>query len=183
MKIDRDAKIELAASGDETREHLCHPYLDVENKCLVATNGHLLVKHIVEIDDGDMTGSITASALRAARKLTKKVEKLTILAGEVLTLSDGSTLPRPDDAALSFPPYEKVIPDYSNRETVTIGLNAKYLLDICKALGGGAGNVTVSLTFPPAAEGQDMLDPIKVELVVASKPDGVAVLMPARAGK
>lgn len=177
MKIDRDAKIELLISSDAARPHLNNAYLDVENKCLVATDGHRLIKYAVEIDEGDTTGFVSATALKAARKLTPKDHQLIIRASKVLVLSDGTVFPRPDESAGAFVPYERVIPDYSKREVVKVGLNAQFLYEICQALGGSKKCANVSLTFPHIPGGKIMLDPIRVEFGVQ---DGVAILMPTR---
>ena len=181
MRLNRTSKIELLASGDETRPHMLHPYLDVEAKALVATDGHRLIKHPVLLDDGDESAFVSVAAIKAARKLGLKSDDIKIKVGsKSLTLIDGSVLPTPE-SDLSFPPYEKVIPNYKGRTMVTVGLDAKYLLEICQALGGSTKEGTsVCLSFPLPDTGKDMLDPIVVGYGLS---DAVAVLMPSRPAK
>ncbi len=178
MRLDKNSKVELIATTDETRPHLLHPWLDVEAKVLVATDGTRLIKHPVVIDDGDVSAFVSVVALKAARKLVpKKVAHLEIAVGvDHLTLTNGMTMPTPK-SDLSFPPYEKVIPNYSNRETVTVGLDAKLLMGLCQALGGGKGGTAVRLTFPVKENGEVMLDPIVVEYMQS---DAIGILMPSR---
>ncbi len=177
MRLSKASKIELIASCDEGRPHLLHPYLDVDAKVLVATDGHRLIKHPVIIDDGDVSAFVSKEAIKAARKLATKVEDLEINVGaKTLRLINVLTMPTPQ-SDYPFPPYDKVIPNYSNRTTVTVGLDAKYLLELCQAMGGNAKVATVRLTFPIPDEGKVMLDPIVVEYGVS---EAIAILMPSR---
>ena len=178
MRLSKTSKIELIASCDETRPHLLHPYLDVDAKVLVATDGHRMVKHPVIIDDGDVSAFVSKESIKAARKLATKVEDLEINVGaKTLRLINGMTMPTPPSDC-PFPPYDKVIPNYSGRTTVTVCLDAKYLLELCRALGGSAKDHTrVRLTFPIPDEGKVMLDPIVVEY---GGSDAVGILMPSR---
>ena len=175
MRIDKQSKVELVASTDESRDHLLHPYLDVEAKVLVATDGRRLVKHPVLLDDGDESAFVSVDAMKAARKLAPKDGDLDISVGvDTLRLINGTTLPTPK-SDYPFPPYERVIPNYSTRTTVTVRLDAKMLLSLCHAMGDGKDGTTVKLTFPQV-EG-DMLDPIVVEYAGS---EAVGILMPSR---
>ena len=178
MRLSKTSKIELIASCDEGRPHLLHPYLDVDAKVLVATDGHRMVKHPVTIDDGDVSAFVSVDAIKAARKLATKVEDLEVGVGaDMLRLINGMTMPTPK-CKMSFPPYDRVIPNYSRRKTVTVGLDAKLLMGLCQALGGSAKDgTTVQLTFPTVDKGEAMLDPIVVEY---GGSDAVAILMPSR---
>ena len=181
MKLSKTSKVELLASTDETRPHLLHPYLDVEAQVLVATDGHRLIKHPVVIGDGDESAFVSVAAIKAARKLAPKSDDIEIGVGaKTLRLIDGTVLLTPSND-MSFPPYDKVIPNYNGRTTVTVGLDAKYLLEICQALGGSTKDGTsVRLTFPLPDDGKDMLDPIVVEY---GHSDAVGILMPSRPAK
>lgn len=177
MRLDKKCKIELVASSDSTRSHLCHPFLDVDAKVLVATDGHRLIKHPVEVDPADVSGYISADALKVARKLNRADAQLVIRAtSDALELLDGTIMPRPTSKN-SFPPYDRVIPNYDNRDTITVALDAKYLMELCQALGGNAKDGTaVSLTFPLPTDGDAMLDPFVVDRSAGS--EAVAILMP-----
>lgn len=177
MQLNRNSKIELAASKDSSRQHLAHPYLDVEARVLVATDGVRLVKHPVEVHRADVSGYISSDALKAARKLARRSPEIVIRAGaKTLELLDGTTMPRPTSEH-SFPPYDRVIPDYSGQTTVTVGLDAKLLFELCQAMGGNANDGTaVMLTFPiPHTADAKMKDAI---LVKRSDVDVVGILMP-----
>ena len=58
-----EVPIELAASKEETRYALRSVLKDVENKCLVATEGNLMVVVPFEPSGGEVTGTIPAEAL------------------------------------------------------------------------------------------------------------------------
>lgn len=176
MRIDKDHKIELCASHDECRPHLLHPQLDVENKRLMATDGHRLVILPVELDDGDVSGPVSREAIKAARKgplaKSKAGGVIAINANGSLAIEQGPTFPRPDNE--SFPPVDKVVPNGKNH-TVVVGLNARYLWEIAQALG----TVNVRIEIAPAEAGKPMLDPIVVT-TNGDRDAGVGVLMPVR---
>lgn len=177
MRLDKKSKVELVASTDVTRPHLLHPYLDVEAKVLVATDGHRLIKHPVIIDDGDVSAFVSVASIKAARKLAPKGEDLEINVGaKTLRLIDGMTMPTPK-SDYPFPPYEKVIPNYNSRTTVTVGLDVGLLLGLLQAMGGTTKDATVSLTFPLQDGGGVMFDPI---VVVRGESEAVGILMPSR---
>ena len=131
MKIPKNCLIERVASTDKTRLVLAHPYLDVERKTLVATNGCALVALPVEIDPGDTSGPITIDALAAARKVGRKGELATILAGTDQKLINQATCPRAND--INYPDWTRVMP--RNPGKIRISFNAHLLVDITKAMG------------------------------------------------
>ena len=65
MKM-RNTKIESAVDSKEMRLHLTEPFLDVENKRLVATNGKILTAIKVEVQPEDVSGYISKDALEAS---------------------------------------------------------------------------------------------------------------------
>lgn len=197
MRLNRDYEIERAASKDETRPHLAHCYLDVEKQRLVATDGHMLA--MVPVTDLDMSpgpcpkdesGAVHPDVIKQARKMTPKaLGDAVVSANGQHVFVGGASMPRPEKGSLSFPPYEQVIPAYrdGNEGTVTIGLDAKLLLELTKAIGKKA---VINLTFPlpevtcdeTAAEyrarlaAYNMLDPYVIE----GAGEALGVLMPAR---
>lgn len=174
MRMNRDLFPELCASKDETRFHLCTLHLDVEGKCIVATDGHKLVTVPVIPDEGDHTGAITIDALKHARKLARAAGKscteLQIKANGAQVCADGTTFKRPD---VQFPPYRQVVPTFKRGDegTITICFSAAYLAEIAKSLDGGNSPVEVTMM-----RGDD-LAPLVVKV---SNGEGHAVLMPCR---
>jgi hypothetical protein len=160
MRLNKIYEIERAASKDLTRQHLCHCYLDVEKKRLVATDGHMLVSvPVTDLDKSpgpcpqDESGFVPTDVIKQARKLTPKTfggDTIVSANGEHVFIG-GATAPRPSQKDCHFPPYEQVIPDYREGTpgTVTVALDAKLLLELAKAIGkGGGGAALVKLTFP-----------------------------------
>ena len=180
MRLSKKSKIELVVSTDTTRQFLCNLYLDTGAKVLVATDGVRMVKHPILLDDGDVSAFVSAEAIKAARKLAPKNGDLEVRVGvDTLTLTNGITMPTPK-AGQPFPHYERVIPNYSTRTTVTVGLDAKLLLELCQAMGGDKDDMVVRLTFPLMENDEVMLDAI----AVANGRSGVVgVLMPSRPAK
>lgn len=176
MRTEKAQKVELIVSQDGTRAHMCCARLDVEDKCLVATNGHALVKIPVSIDDGDTTGPVEVSALKAARKLSKGGAPVTIASGTSLVLADGTRMLRPDRG--QFPSYKHVIPANAGCETVEFTLSAHLLWELCQALGGSKGAADVKLTVVVPSAGAEMLDPIIVR--GGDDPEALGVIMPCR---
>ena len=108
--------------------------------------------------------------------------------------------PRPDLAGMQFPPYQQVTPTFKAGDagTITIGLNAEYLLALARALAVSKKAAVVELTIklPKVTKVTDawdpeerqnmtehlvldhMLDPIVVKTSFSS--DAIGVLMPAR---
>ena len=68
-------KIETAAPKNDARYMLNSVYLNVETSELVVTDGRILVKHTVEVDDGDISGIIPLEAFAYARQT--KSERIT----------------------------------------------------------------------------------------------------------
>lgn len=172
MKINKHSKVELCASSDPTRAVLAHAYLDAtdrENPVIVSTNGQMLVRVPVEIEEGDVSGPVTEAALKAARKLGGKRDEAHIHANGSLALDDGTILPRPVfGEGVKFPNWNQVIPEEGCR---VISFNAQFLLDIAKAITGN-GETVVKIRF------QDELSQIRV--TTSSNPGALGVLMPCR---
>ena len=193
MKIP-DCKIELASGKDAYRPALCNPFLTIgknrekyralrhENipalqaweQCnvaeLVATNGHILALHPVQIDPGDVTGEVTIEALQAARKAKQDH----LLCNGSMDVPGGAKFPRMDH--ITFPDYQKVIPDHN--ETLQIGINPELLFNLAKALGWKKGT-GVMIEFKGKKSGIDPNGAMRV--TAANNPEAIGVLMPMRA--
>jgi len=182
VKFDAKYKPELAASDDQTRPHLANVYLDAKNKRLVGTNGHVLVSVPVQSDGGevsadhpdDTSGFVSKEALKAARESGDGI----VRANSHLYTSDDRSFPRPDGDGCTFPPYAKVIPEKEDSDIV-IGVSAKYLVEIAKALGYGSAkskNMGLKLRIKPS----DLLGPITVTVATEDDDGAVAIIMPMR---
>jgi DNA polymerase III sliding clamp (beta) subunit (PCNA family) len=142
MKFDKSIKVETFASKDETRPHLCHTHLDTEACVMVATDGHrMIVTPVADIEPDDRTGPITEEALKAARKIAGRYVDAAVFANGALTLSNGTSFPRPKEDG--FPPYKQVMPRAGVEGRRTVGVNAKYLASVFTALGDC--NVTMTI--------------------------------------
>lgn len=160
MKLHKNIRIESIASSDRSRCAIGEPYLDITDGkgTLVSTNGNAMAIVPVALAPEDVAGYVSADALRAARKQSKRTDEASLaLGGSVATLADGSTMPRAGVATgCTFPSWRQVVP----RETpaVTVALNAKLLWELAQAMG---------------TQG--------VKLCIAS-PDQPVVVLPAAAG-
>lgn len=153
MKINKRFKPELCASKDKARHNITEPWLDTKRGKIVATDGHMMVAVPVEIEKGDEPGYI-GSALRRLRE-------------------------KKNTALGTFPDWEKAVPNIKpgSPGTMSIGLNAAYLLAIAKAIDAKEHGVV--LTFRVDGQ-QASLDPVSVR-ACSGHDDGVlAALMPMR---
>ena len=161
-------KIETAAPKNDVRYHLNGAYLNVETSELVVTNGHILVKHTVEVDDGDISGIIPLEAFAYARKT--KSERITTSIDDLVATAhvNGATFPLIDG---TYPDYNTVMPEAGE---VTICLDLTLLDKIRKSLfekTGPTSKCVVSLQIT------DQHSSVRIE---TNKDDNVAVIMPAR---
>lgn len=184
MRYPKAARLELAASKDDTRPHLNQVYLDVEAvpPVLVATSGHVLALVPVELHPDDVTGPIALDALADARKAAGRgadaVCELRAPEGGTRSV-DGVIRPRGGE---DFPPYKRVMVDYDGqKDCVSIGLDAKLLWELAQALGCKKDDGVVVLTFP---QDTSKIDPIQVRRdSLAKGADAVrGILMPCRLG-
>tara|TARA_R110000787_G_scaffold205422_1_gene315822 strand:- start:583 stop:1131 length:549 start_codon:yes stop_codon:yes gene_type:complete len=176
------AKIELAAPKNDVRYYLDGAYLNVETSELVVTDGHILVKHSVELDDGDISGIIPLDAFAHARK-TKSASITTARAaptadkdgwigddttGTPTAYTNGASFPLVDG---TYPDYCKVIPEPVD---VTICLDLTLLDRIRKAMFEKTGPTsTCQVTFRIT----DGRSSVRIE---TGNGDNVAVIMPCR---
>ena len=134
MKVERNQKIHLVCSKDETREVLQNIHFD--GKHLTATNGHILVSiEAVNLPD-DKPGLIPAEAYKTALKLsTKKVDSYITINDEKITVANS------ENKVLTFiqkipikeyPNFPAVFPDHwkTDKPILTISLNAELLYKI-----------------------------------------------------
>lgn len=136
MKLDKTQKIEECASKDPTREVLASPYLDTERGVLVATDGRKITVLPVEVEEGDTTGHVNTTAIKAARKLAKGVKNthLSIACNGGLKTADGTNHARYDGG--KYPDWRQVVPDVPNdADTIELVVDVALLADVAKSLG------------------------------------------------
>lgn len=168
MKFEARYKPE-AMKYDSERWHT--PYLDVEKKKIIATDGYKLLALPVTPEEADTSGYIMPESFKYARKLAGKLEEIRLTVNGGVTFPDGSTTPRVSgEAALQpddYVDWQRVVP--AGPWTLTVGINADYLLQLAKALG----SERVVLKFT------DAVSAIRVE--PEEQGEGFAVLMPWKA--
>lgn len=135
MKIP-EAKIELATSQEASRYTLQAVKLDVEQKKLIATDGHILACIPAEVAADDHSALIALDvmkSLRAIKKQQKHGEPQVTTNGKITveSLNTRSEFPLAEG---SFPNYEAVKPKMEGPHT--IGIDAALLLRLAQALSG-----------------------------------------------
>lgn len=138
MKIQKKYKIELVTSTDETRYPLAYVHIDEKTNSLVATNGRMLAKVPVIIEENDEIGtaSISKLVLADARSAAPKHDSdFTLGLRKVFEICDGRTYPRPIESEVgTYPNYMQIIPK-SPKIHHEVTLNPQMLLALAKALG------------------------------------------------
>ena len=164
MKIDPKLKLEKIAGVKDVRVHIRDPHLDVENKCLVATDGHKLIRIPVEVSPADTSGPVPLDAIKDARK--RKLESAEIVCNGDATLVDPTS-------GKHLANYERVLPDESEKPIASVVLNARYLLELAQALSARRGE-------EPVVRLDIFEDPRPIRVVSQKEPDRVGVVMPCR---
>lgn len=172
-------KIEgVVASKNDVRLNLQEPYLDVENRRMVATNGHAAVVVPVEIEDGDTSGHISVESIIAARKVAPERKRqhktIRVAANGTLVLNNGASFPR--SILGTYPNIDMVIPQ---RTYDTISIDAERLLELAQAicLQGETPMVTIHLS-------EDRNSGMRVERLKGDSDKGAfGVIMPCRKPK
>ena len=177
MKM-RNTKIESAVDPKGMREQLSEPYLDVENKRLVATDGKILTAIKVEVEPDDVSGYISKDALEAARKIARKdrEDTIEIRANGSLELKNGDKLNRPDLG--TFPDIDNILNmlETDPAKTIRLGINAKLLLDLAKSLANATQVVILDFVID---DNNAVTSAINVS-VAKQGSDDKAVIMPVR---
>ncbi len=131
MKLQDKKPIEQCAGKSDVRDYLNNPYLDTENKRLIATNGHCVAVVPVELSEGDTSGPVSAEALKAARKTLSQLREAEIVCNSGLEVRTGPAFPRPN-CDLKLPDIDRITPDKKGR--ICVGVRAQYLADVAKAI-------------------------------------------------
>lgn len=172
--LERALEMIPISSDDATRYHMCGVYVEAvkEVVTLAATDGHMLLtkdipakcpagKFLIHRDE--------VAALKLVLKECKYMEEIECTVTPEGGLLLGLNIKAKISKATNYPDYKTVIP--KEKGSVTIGLNAEYLLALAKGLHEGGKMRNVSLTFNP----EKPCDPLFVGLGT-----GTAVLMPVR---
>lgn len=173
-----EAKIELAASTEASRYTIQAVKLDVPNKRIMATDGHILAIVPCEVADDDHSVLLSIDSMKQMRAMQKRAKRVPI---EIRT-NGKATVIAPGELAEfeltvgQFPNVDMVVPKgekYDGPATLTI--NVDLLLRLAKALGATnhAGNNIVSLTI------KDNNSSVLVK--TSQNPDAIGVIMPCRA--
>ncbi len=142
MKFDKKYNPTLVCSDDESRKSIQNPYLVEKDgqRFIVATDGHSYVSIPVESSPIEPTGNITRRCVDDARKVARKNEKVNV---SVFLTPDGM----PTNSVMAVVPHAE--------GSLRIGLNAKKLLTLAKALGAEHEQVEIFIS-------QDRLAPLMV---------------------
>ena len=163
MKISKKFKIEKTTSSDLTRPQLCNVFIEREGEksFAVATNGTMLAKVPITLDEGDVAGYLTPLQVSEIRKggVSVSVQDRVFL--------EKTERPKQDEIGL-FPNYRAVIPDGKNPKFV-IGFNPKLLMSIAEAIGATDG-VILKVYAEDKAFG--------IAAIIESSESGEGVLMP-----
>lgn len=139
MKIPA-AKIEMAVSQEESRYTLQAVKLDVEEKAMIATDGHILAYVPVETHAEDHSALISLEAMKRIRAIQKQnkigrseipVKVQTNGKITVESIDSKSEFPLTEG---SFPNWQLVKPQMSGLPTIAI--DAALLLKLAQALSG-----------------------------------------------
>lgn len=135
-------KIEAAASTDDTRPVLCHPYLLVREGqgWLQATDAYQCVNLPVELDEGDVSGSIPPYVLQAARMHThRSIEPRLHCEAERFRIptKDGDIVyPRPHPHLGVYPDIHQIYSTKPDADRIEFGINPGLFQKAARALGG-----------------------------------------------
>jgi hypothetical protein len=145
-----------------------NPWIDVDKKIIIATDGHSLVVLPFTPEDGETSGFVPHQALRIWDCASRK-RKSTIHCAErvVVTFLDGeqTSFPRKDG---EFVEWEKLPRSAAECGTPTISIDADLLANIQHALGSAGVTLWIE-----NADKAIMVSGLREE-------DGMALLMPMR---
>lgn len=175
------------ASPDETRWHLCGVHIKPSEERrelrLEACDGHRMIIETIDTESLPelMSGldliirknqiPVIKEALKAYGKYSAceiKFERSSL----TLIINDQFRVQL--EESQSYPNLDRLVPKISKEKKVKIGLNSKYLLEICKALKETAKNPNVTIEFSLNDDGTTL------EPMIIRANEKEAVLMPVR---
>lgn len=136
MKLDlRRFKIEKAAGRSDYRPAIAQPYLDVEEKVIVATDTFMMAIVPVELDDGDTSGAVPTQALVEARRRTTKTKPQGIRLNGRAEVGDGDvSFKRPAENS-PFPAWRTIADKKRGKPVAEFGINPFFLARLAEAIG------------------------------------------------
>jgi DNA polymerase III sliding clamp (beta) subunit (PCNA family) len=173
-----EAKIELAASNEESRYTLRAVQINKETKQAIATNGHILAVVPCEMSDEDHTGLISPDSIKQIRAMQKRSKgvPVNVLVNGKATATGTNEKAEFELVVGQFPRVDAVIPKGEGYEgECTIALNADLLLQLAKAIGARNynGQHIVKLWVKDRSS--------SVLVKTSENVDAVGVIMPVRA--
>lgn len=132
MKIPNTKFEKCAAEArNDPRTYLSQPWLDVDKKRLLTTDGHVMAVIPVEVDNDDTTGHVPMDAVKAARKVYRKDSEL-LLEKEHANVY-GTRFPRGDLG--KYPNVDQIIEPLNNgKGDPDVVLDARLLYNLAQAL-------------------------------------------------
>lgn len=184
MKFEARYFPELGVSTDVTRTHLLHVFLDLSEKKLVSTNGHILLVIPCEVEAKDVDGLVSVEAIEYARRAAGGGKTISVGCSADKLVCRGATFDRPSEGESgkgvhAFPPWRSVLPTYKrgDKGTVTFGVDANYIRQVTRGIGvGDECFANVVLTLPTGSE--RMIDPFVVRDSSGNGSEAFAILMP-----
>jgi len=183
MKLNKRCKIESATSKDKNRHNITEPYLEVRpdgQSRLMATDGRMLAVLPVETSEDDVSGYVSADALKASRK--GRTMESVIRCNGSLEVWHGATFPRPDPG--TYPNVDVVMPKNEathGKRKIRLSLNAALLARLADAMG------TEGVTLEFLADESDgsvsdplMVTPRSTDDRKCAMDDALGVIMPMR---
>lgn len=168
-----DTEIEKACTVKGNRAYLNQPWLDVKNRKLVASDGHIMAVHDVKPTNDDTIGPITIEAIKTARKLKRTNHNTLQTLPDALTML-GAKFDRPKGVG-SFHNYEQVVPTEFRVPPDSkphLILDADQLLRLAKALNKKGKEQRVCLWLPISKDA--------AVYVKGSSDSGFGLIMPLR---
>jgi len=173
-----EAKIELAASTEESRYTLKAVKLDVAGKRIMATDGHILAIVPCEVGDKDKDALLSLDSIKQIRAMQKRAKSVPV---EVTTNGKATAVGAGETAEYelingTFPNVDAVIPKGGKYEgPCTVSLNAELLLRLAKAL-----QPEVDKRNPPVVQLWIKDGNSGVLVKCDDNPEAIGVIMPYR---
>lgn len=172
MRILKHFRPEKAIDKDVGRPELLNAHLDVERGVIEATDRHIVVRIPVEVEEGDVSGPVTADALTSSRRGTERV----ICEVDAL-VTDVASYRRPRPLS-PFPDLTALIPE-DEQVVWSVGVNAALLFRLATAMGADE----VVLEFTGVGDVEDKLRPVRVTPLGKKSQGALGLLMPVRTGE
>lgn len=168
-----ESQIELAAATDNSRYTLQAVKLDVPNRRIMATDGHILAIVPCEVAEDDHSVLISTESMKNMRAIQKRAKHVpvNIRTNGKVTVTAPSENAEYEVTTGTFPNVDMVVREFTGAATIT--LNVDLLMRLAKAMVPKGNNLIVSLYVKDAQS--------SVMVKAGNAPDAVGVTMPCRA--